>query len=202
MMGKLILRLRSSHLEVFCKKGHKIPRRLRRATLLKKRLWHWCFPVNFAKFLRTPFLTEHLRWLLLHVRNSSFHTLKWYVNFAATLLLLCCQPFSIKFKIVGFWAATLPKAKGRFFWNFLVDLRAICKSQNEESANGMRGMMVTLGIRVGIRGIGVGMWEIRLGMQGSRVGMWGIRVILCENLRVFTSAKIPEREGSILPSSF
>ena len=28
---------------------------LRAATLLKKRLWHRCFPVNFAKFLRTPF---------------------------------------------------------------------------------------------------------------------------------------------------
>ena len=26
------------------------------ATLLKKRLWHKCFLVNFAKFLRTPFL--------------------------------------------------------------------------------------------------------------------------------------------------
>ena len=26
-----------------------------------------CFPANFAKFLRTPFLTEHLRWLLLAV---------------------------------------------------------------------------------------------------------------------------------------
>ena len=26
-----------------------------------------CFPVNFAKFLRTTFLTEHLRWLLLMV---------------------------------------------------------------------------------------------------------------------------------------
>ena len=26
------------------------------ASLLKKRLWHKCFPVNFAKFLRTPFL--------------------------------------------------------------------------------------------------------------------------------------------------
>ena len=26
------------------------------ATLLKKSLWHSCFPVNFAKFLRTPFL--------------------------------------------------------------------------------------------------------------------------------------------------
>ena len=43
---------------------------LRPATLLKKRLWQRCefseiFPVNFAKFLRTAFFTEHLRWLLL-----------------------------------------------------------------------------------------------------------------------------------------
>ena len=29
---------------------------LRSATLLKKRLWHRCFPVNFVKFIRTPFL--------------------------------------------------------------------------------------------------------------------------------------------------
>ena len=28
--------------------------RLRPATILKKRLWHRCFPVNFEKFLRTP----------------------------------------------------------------------------------------------------------------------------------------------------
>ena len=28
---------------------------LRPATLLKKRLWHRCFPVNFAKFLRNLF---------------------------------------------------------------------------------------------------------------------------------------------------
>ena len=34
-------------------------------SLLKRRLWHRCFPVNFAKFLRTPFLTEHFCWLLL-----------------------------------------------------------------------------------------------------------------------------------------
>ena len=27
---------------------------------IKKRNWHRCFPVNFAKFLRTPFFTEHL----------------------------------------------------------------------------------------------------------------------------------------------
>ena len=31
---------------------------LRAATLLKKRLWHRCFPVNFVKFLRTPFLQK------------------------------------------------------------------------------------------------------------------------------------------------
>ena len=29
---------------------------LRPATVLKKRLWHRRFPVNFAKFLRAPFL--------------------------------------------------------------------------------------------------------------------------------------------------
>ena len=32
---------------------------LRSATLLKKSLWHRRFPVNFAKFLTTPFLIEH-----------------------------------------------------------------------------------------------------------------------------------------------
>ena len=29
---------------------------LRPETLLKKRLWHRCFPVNFVKFLKTLFL--------------------------------------------------------------------------------------------------------------------------------------------------
>ena len=33
---------------------------LRPATLLKKRLWHRRFPLNFAKFLRATFVTEHL----------------------------------------------------------------------------------------------------------------------------------------------
>ena len=47
---------------------------LRSTTLLKKRLWHRCFPVNCAKFLKTPFLTEHLRWLLLYVQ-SIYYTL-------------------------------------------------------------------------------------------------------------------------------
>ena len=40
-------------------------KRLLKRDFIKKRLWHRCFPVNFVKFLRTPFLTEHLRSLLL-----------------------------------------------------------------------------------------------------------------------------------------
>ena len=54
--------------EALCKKGvyrnfakftgkHQILWR----TFLKKRLWHGGFPVNFAEFRRTPFLTEQLR---------------------------------------------------------------------------------------------------------------------------------------------
>ena len=36
-------------------------KKLRPATLLKKRLRHRIFPVNFAKFLRAIFFKEHLR---------------------------------------------------------------------------------------------------------------------------------------------
>ena len=46
---------------------------LKSATLLKKRLWHRCFPVNFAKFLRKSFLTEHLWWLILKDFRSRFY---------------------------------------------------------------------------------------------------------------------------------
>ena len=41
------------------------------ATLLKKRLWHRCFPVNFAKFLRTPFLQNSSGRLLLALDNNA-----------------------------------------------------------------------------------------------------------------------------------
>ena len=34
--------------------------------VLKKKLWHRCFPVNFAKFLKTPFLTEPFRQVFLN----------------------------------------------------------------------------------------------------------------------------------------
>ena len=48
---------------------------LRSAPLLQKRLWHKRFPVNFAKFLRTPFLKKHLQWLLL--KRHQWHRCPW-----------------------------------------------------------------------------------------------------------------------------
>ena len=46
-------------------------KRLRPATLLKKRLWHRCFHVNFAKFLRTPFSQNTSRRLLLLIKANT-----------------------------------------------------------------------------------------------------------------------------------
>ena len=40
------------------------------ATLLKTRLWHMCFLVNFVKFLRTTFFENTSGRLLLNMCNS------------------------------------------------------------------------------------------------------------------------------------
>ena len=84
--------IRSSHPYVFCKKGvlenfakfvgkhlsqsllfNKVAG-LRSGTLIKTRLWHRCFPVNFAKVLRTSLFTEHLWWLLLLIMQNKIKT--------------------------------------------------------------------------------------------------------------------------------
>ena len=56
---RVAIAFRISHQRCSMKNG------LRPATLLKKRLWHWWFPVNFTKFLRTPFLQNTSGRLLL-----------------------------------------------------------------------------------------------------------------------------------------
>ena len=68
------------------------------ATLLKKRLWHRCFPVNFAKFLRTPFFTEHLWWLLLNMIStiSSSITSHQFNFFSELSFLVTAVPISKK----------------------------------------------------------------------------------------------------------
>ena len=72
--------------EVFCRcswKFHKIhrktpePESLRPATLIKKRLWPRCLPVNFVKFLRTAFIIEYLWWLFLYETELYVGHRKW-----------------------------------------------------------------------------------------------------------------------------
>ena len=43
---------------------------LRPATLLRRILWHRCFPVNFMKFLRRPFLQNTFVLLLLFLSGA------------------------------------------------------------------------------------------------------------------------------------
>ena len=62
-----------------------------RVSFLIKLLWHRCFPVSFAKFLRTPFLTEHLRWLLLLVINFLEFLICTYIQISKHILQQICQ---------------------------------------------------------------------------------------------------------------
>ena len=89
---------RSSRPEVFCKKGvlrnfttftgKRLCQRLffnkvvgpRLATLLKKSLWHKGFPVNFAKFLRTPPVAASEFNLSLHSLKILWDVLKSFLS--------------------------------------------------------------------------------------------------------------------------
>ena len=49
-------------------------------TLLKKRLWHRYFSVDFVKFLRTPFFIEHLWWLVLDIPEITGIVIAFFVR--------------------------------------------------------------------------------------------------------------------------
>ena len=61
---------------------------LRPATLLKKRLQQRCFPVNFLKFLGTPFLQKTSQRLLLFVIHLTVSFCKEVLYIYSNLLLL------------------------------------------------------------------------------------------------------------------
>ena len=54
---------------------------LRVATLLKKKIWHKCFPVYFKKFLRTPYLQNTSERLLLVLFVARFFMFSIIKNF-------------------------------------------------------------------------------------------------------------------------
>ena len=84
--------------EVFCKKkcslkSHKIHRKTpvpESATLLKKKLWHRCFPVNFVKFPWTPFSQNTSGRLLLDSSGKN--------NEACVIIVTTSTTFEFKMK--------------------------------------------------------------------------------------------------------
>ena len=100
-------------------KGKHLCQSLRPATLLKKRLWHRSFPVNFAEFQRTPFFIEHLRWLLLHLLKVLFFARRAGINkwgklhFFFTLWVFCVclrniTLCSFQFFVVFYYPTSFP----------------------------------------------------------------------------------------------
>ena len=76
--------------------------RKRPATLLKKRLWHSCFPVNFVKFLRTTFYIKYLWRLLLCLFSSSFFLFKLAKTHSLYLRALSVSKFQLRTKFTYF----------------------------------------------------------------------------------------------------
>ena len=63
--------------------------------LIKKRLSHRCFPLKYAK-LRTPFFTEHLRWVLLFFlkqrsKNEKMYSYKYIHRETPVIVSLLAQ---------------------------------------------------------------------------------------------------------------
>ena len=58
-----------------------------KATLLKKWLWHRCFPVNFAEFLRTAFLQNTGRLLQGVKKLNKQIRLNWAIRLVLTIAL-------------------------------------------------------------------------------------------------------------------
>ena len=68
----------------------------RSATSLKKRPWHRCFPMNFLKFLRTPFLQNTSGRLLLYFATKSYIFKTFLVVCLICLVFSCDYSFFIK----------------------------------------------------------------------------------------------------------
>ena len=95
---------RSNCLQVFCKKD--VLRNFTKFTgkhLCQR--WHRCFPVNFVKFLRTPFLTEHLRWLFLNLEKV-IKTCKNSLEIASCVNDSCAFGSVVITFIAVFWIST------------------------------------------------------------------------------------------------
>ena len=72
------------------------------ATISKKRLWHRCFPVNFAKFLRISFLQNTSGRLLLDIvisrlRHNFTIIAEWFYEDDMVLIVYKCNFLTVSF---------------------------------------------------------------------------------------------------------
>ena len=108
-------------------------------TLLIRRLWHKCFPVNFAKYLRTPILQNTSEQLLLSIYHTKINTyqvpniLKWcrrrYQNKTIFLLIIknkndwfSTNPFYIKVCYVSDLTEIHCQVTYRWLWDHYLGL--------------------------------------------------------------------------------
>ena len=59
----------------------------RPSTLLKKRLWHRCFPVDFAKLFKNTFFTKHPRRLPFRKKSQPLFSITLATHYADPMLL-------------------------------------------------------------------------------------------------------------------
>ena len=92
----------------------------------KKRLWHRCFPIKFAKFLRKPFLQNTSGRLLLFRVNrvSDYYAKSIYIKvFPWTIVLWMLVPS----KILTISENT---SNSKFFQKYLLQVRCRSSAQN------------------------------------------------------------------------
>ena len=106
---------------------------LRACNFIIKKLQQRCFPVKFAKFLKTPFLTEHLRWLLhYHCKIHLYRlriSLTIQLNFALFLpAYIFLQSYSKLFLRLVKGLRTTKQILGVFFYFIFISTIVVCTS--------------------------------------------------------------------------
>ena len=116
----------------------------RRATLLKKRLWHKCFPVTFIKFLRTPILQNTSGRLLLKLLTSWQNSLD-RSEFVGSILVDLLKAYVKSHAIycyLNFKITDSVKKVLRLFLNYLTNCTQIIKigSRFSDRTNILKGI--------------------------------------------------------------
>ena len=94
--------------------------------LLKNKLWHRCFSVNFAIFLRAPFRPEQLWWLLLEravqktIKLLYSNASDTYENCETIVFEITHQCFLRRPKLQPTCVKTFFLSRKRLFWSIFV----------------------------------------------------------------------------------